>query len=297
LAHLLKFDSVHGLYASQLELDQDAIIIDGKRIRVLGEPDPTKLPWQELNIDVVMECTGRFTKREQAAKHVQAGAASVLISGPSSDADKTVVFGVNELQLNDGHRVVSNASCTTNCLAPVAKVINDLAGIESGFMTTVHSYTADQSLVDMPHKDLRRARAASMSSIPTSTGAARALKLVIPELEGKVDGSAIRVPTANVSMVDLTVHTSKTVGEVDINEACRQAADGVLSGVLAINDMPLVSIDFTHNAASSVFDVTQTKVMPGNTLRVVAWYDNEWGFANRMCDTASYLGRLHRQKQ
>jgi glyceraldehyde 3-phosphate dehydrogenase len=292
LAHLLAFDSVHGRYPGTVAVNKDLLIVDGRSIPVFQLSSPAEIPWMDLGVEVVLECTGRFTKREAAAGHLEGGAQAVLISGPSPNADFTVVYGVNEVKLNNRHQVVSNASCTTNCLAPIAKIVHELAGIEGGFMTTIHSYTADQSLVDMPHRDFRRARAAALSQIPTSTGAAKALKLVIPELNNLVDGAAIRVPTSNVSMVDLVVRTRKTVTVEEVNDACRQAAETSLAGVLSFNELPLVSIDFNHDPASSIFDATQTKAMPGNILRVVAWYDNEWGFSNRVCDTAVYLARI-----
>ena len=255
-------------------------------IKVLAERDPAKLPWGDMGIDVVMECTGLFTKREDAAKHIEAGAKKVLISAPATGADLTVVYGVNHDKLESGHTVVSNASCTTNCLAPVAQVLHKAIGIERGFMTTIHAFTGDQRTLDTLHKDPRRARTASASLIPTSTGAARAVGLVLPELNGKLDGTAIRVPTENVSLVDLKFDAARDTSVEEINDAVSKAANGALSGVLELNDEPLVSIDFNHSAASSTFDLTQTQVIDGRFCRVLTWYDNEWGFSNRMVDTA-----------
>jgi glyceraldehyde 3-phosphate dehydrogenase len=289
-AHLLRYDSVHGRFDANLAVEGDTLFVNGAHIAFTKERDPEKLQWHDYGVDVVLECTGRFSARDGAAKHLAAGAKRVLISGPSPDADHTVVFGVNHTALTPSHRIVSNASCTTNCLAPIAHVLHREIGIESGYMTTIHAYTADQSLVDSPHKDLRRARAAAMSVIPTSTGAARALKLVIPDLSGIVDGSAIRVPVANVSMIDLVVYAKRETTIEEINSAFDRAVAGPLGAVLGINRLPLVSVDFLHNRYSSVFDATQTSVTKGRTVRVVGWYDNEWGFANRMLDVARLLG-------
>ena len=291
-AWLLKHDSVHGPFPGSVESGDDFIDIGGGPIKVVAERDPAKLPWGELNVDVALECTGIFTKREAAAKHLEAGAKKVLISAPSGDADYTVVFGVNHQTLNADHAVVSNASCTTNCLAPVAKVAHDAIGIASGFMTTVHSFTGDQPVLDVLHGDLRRARAAGMSMIPTSTGAARAVGLVLPELNGKLDGVAVRVPTPNVSLIDFTFIAGRDTDADEINEAMKAAAAGPLAGVLGISDGPMVSIDFNHNPDSSIFDITQTKVVEGRLCRVLSWYDNEWGFSNRMADIAALLGKL-----
>jgi glyceraldehyde 3-phosphate dehydrogenase len=291
-AWLLAHDSVHGPFPGTIETGEDSIDIGSGPIKVVAERDPAKLPWGELKVDVALECTGIFTKREAAAKHLEAGAARVLISAPSGDADHTVVFGVNDQTLSADHTVVSNASCTTNCLAPVAKVANDTMGISSGFMTTVHSFTGDQPLLDVLHSDLRRARAAGMSMIPTSTGAARAVGLVLPELNGKLDGVAVRVPTPNVSMIDFTFIASRDTSADEINGAMQAAADGPMAGVLAVSDGPMVSIDFNHNANSSIFDLTQTTVIDSRLCRVLSWYDNEWGFSNRMADIAVQLGKL-----
>jgi glyceraldehyde 3-phosphate dehydrogenase (phosphorylating) len=291
-AHLLKHDSVHGRLDVDIKTGDDWMDLGNGKIKVTAERDPTKLPWKELGVDVAMECTGIFTKREQAARHLEAGAKRVLVSAPATGADITVVYGVNHEKLAPEHTVISNASCTTNCLAPVAYVLHRAIGIERGFMTTVHSFTGDQSTVDTLHSDLRRARAASMSLIPTSTGAAKAVGLVLPELNGKLDGTAIRVPTPNVSLVDLKFDASRKTDAAEVNGAIRQAAAGSLKGVLDTNEEPLVSIDFNHNAASSVFDLTQTQVIDGSLVRVLSWYDNEWGFSNRMSDTAVAVGKL-----
>ena len=291
-AHLLRYDSVHGRYPKDVSVNGDSIDVGSGPIKVTAERDPAQLPWGELGVDVVLECTGIFTKRADAAKHIAAGARKVLISAPSGDADQTVVYGVNHDMLEAGHEVVSNASCTTNCLAPVAKVINDAIGIERGFMTTVHAYTGDQPVLDTLHKDLHRARAAASSMIPTSTGAARAVGLVLPELAGKLDGTAIRVPTPNVSLVDLTFTAARNTSVEEINGTVSAAAAGPLSGVLATNDEPLVSTDFNHSPASSTFDLGQTQVIEGRFIRVLSWYDNEWGFSNRMSDVAALLGNM-----
>jgi glyceraldehyde 3-phosphate dehydrogenase len=292
-AHLLRYDSVHGRFPSQVSVDGNNLIVDGQAIRVTAERDPAKLPWGELNVDIALECTGIFTERAKAAAHLEAGAKRVLISAPGTNVEKTIVYGVNSDQLTADDIVVSNASCTTNCLAPVAKVLNDTIGIENGFMTTVHAYTGDQPVLDTMHKDLYRARAAALSMIPTSTGAAKAVGLVLPELNGKLDGVAVRVPTPNVSMVDLKVNLSRATSVDEINNAIIQAAEGALKGVLFYTDQPLVSMDFNHNAASSTLALDQTKVMGGGTFaRVLSWYDNEWGFSNRMADTAVAMGKL-----
>ena len=291
-AHLLKYDTVHGPLGSDIEIGDDWMDLGNGRIKVLAERDPTKLPWKELGVEVALECTGIFTTREQAAMHLEAGAKRVLVSAPASGADLTVVYGVNHEELKPEHTVISNASCTTNCLAPVAYVLHQAIGIDRGFMTTVHSFTGDQRTVDTLHSDLRRARAASESMIPTSTGAARAVGLVLPELNGKLDGTAIRVPTPNVSMIDLKFDASRATDAEEVNGAIRQAAAGPLAGVLAVNEEPLVSIDFNHNPASSVFDLTQTQVIDDRLVRVLSWYDNEWGFSNRMSDTAIAVGAL-----
>ncbi|MBZ5488966.1 type I glyceraldehyde-3-phosphate dehydrogenase [Halomonas aquamarina] len=282
-AHLLRHDSVHGHFPFAVEHDAHSMTVDGDKIAISSERDPANLPWESLKVDLVMECTGLFTKREAAAKHLAAGAAQVLISAPSPDADATVVFGVNEHILTAEHKVVSNASCTTNCLAPVAKALNDAVGIENGLMTTVHAYTNDQNLSDVYHSDPYRARSATQSMIPTKTGAAAAVGLVLPELEGKFDGMAVRVPVINVSLVDLTFTASRDTSKEEINQIVEKAAAG--SKVLAVNAQPLVSIDFNHDAHSSTFDANHTRVN-GRLVKVMAWYDNEWGFSNRMLDTA-----------
>ncbi|ABI58180.1 type I glyceraldehyde-3-phosphate dehydrogenase [Alkalilimnicola ehrlichii MLHE-1] len=285
-AHLTRFDSVHGRFNGEVQVEGDSMIVNGDRVRVLAERDPARLPWGELGVDLVMECTGLFTTREKASAHLQAGAKKVLISAPGGkDVDNTVVFGVNHDTLTPEHTVVSNASCTTNCLAPLVKPLHEAIGVERGLMTTIHAYTNDQVLNDVHHKDLRRARSATMSQIPTSTGAAAAVGLVLPELNGKLDGYAIRVPTVNVSIVDLTFTAARETSVEEINQIVRGAAEGPLKGILAYNDAPLVSIDFNHDPASSTYDASLTKVN-GNLVKVTAWYDNEWGFSNRMLDTA-----------
>ncbi|HRD78329.1 MAG TPA: type I glyceraldehyde-3-phosphate dehydrogenase [Hyphomicrobiaceae bacterium] len=292
-AHLFRHDSVHGNYAGTVKLDGDMMDIGiGKPIKVLAERDPKKLPWKAMGIDIVMECTGIFTDRDKAAAHLEAGAKRVLVSAPSKGADLTVVYGVNHDKLKGDHKVVSNASCTTNCLAPVAKVLNDLVGIKSGFMTTIHAYTNDQNVQDQAHKDMRRARAAALSMIPTSTGAASAVGLVLPELKGKLDGTAIRVPTPNVSVIDLKIIPGRETSVEEINKAMEHAAAQSLKGVLAVTKEELVSIDFNHNPASSTFDLTQTQIVDGKMVRVMSWYDNEWGFSNRMSDTAVAMAKL-----
>jgi glyceraldehyde 3-phosphate dehydrogenase len=291
-AHLLKYDSVHGVLGQDVSVNGDVMNVGAGPIKVTAERDPTKLPWKELGVDVAFECTGIFTDRDKAAMHLEAGAGKVLISAPGGNADNTIVFGVNHQTLKPEHTVVSNASCTTNCLAPVADVLNKAVGIEKGFMTTVHAYTGDQPVLDTLHKDPRRARAAAQSMIPTSTGAAKAVGLVLPELKGKLDGTSVRVPTPNVSMIDLTFVASRDTSAEEVNAAIKEAAEGRLKGVLAYNEAPLVSIDFNHNPASSSFDATQTQVMGGNFVRVLSWYDNEWGFSNRMSDTAVVLAGI-----
>ncbi|MGD1880557.1 MAG: type I glyceraldehyde-3-phosphate dehydrogenase [Kiloniellaceae bacterium] len=291
-AHLLKYDSVHGTYPGKIEALKDAIKVDGKKVKVFSERDPAKLPWGDLGVDIVLECTGIFTSKEAAGKHLEGGAKKVLVSAPASGADITVVYGVNHDKLKKSHKIISNASCTTNCLVPVAYVLDQTVGIKHGFMTTIHSYTGDQPSVDTLHKDLRRARAAALSMIPTSTGAARATGLVLPELLGKLDGTSIRVPTANVSLIDLTIEAKKKTSAEAINAAMTKAAKGKLKGVLALNEAPLVSSDFNHSPASSTFDLTQTQVLDDTCVRVLSWYDNEWGFSNRMSDTAVALGKL-----
>ncbi len=285
-AHLLKYDSVHGTLDADIIVDGNSMDAGQGPITVTQERDPTKLPWGDLGVDVALECTGLFANRDAAAQHLEAGAPKVLISAPATGADLTVVYGVNHDQLTHEHTVVSNASCTTNCLSPVADVLNKTVGIEKGFMTTVHSFTGDQRTVDTLHSDLRRTRAASVSMIPASTGAAKAIGLVLPELAGKLDGTSVRVPTPNVSLIDLTFLAGKDTTVEEINGAIKAAADGPLKGVLGYVDVPLVSADFNHNPLSSAFDATQTQVLGGNFVRILSWYDNEWGFSNRMSDTA-----------
>ncbi|HEY1720178.1 MAG TPA: type I glyceraldehyde-3-phosphate dehydrogenase [Magnetospirillaceae bacterium] len=291
-AHLLKHDSVHGSFPGEISVTGDAMIVGGHSAKVTAEKDPTKLPWKDLGVDVALECTGIFTSKDKASLHLTAGAKRVLVSAPADGADLTVVYGVNHQLLKPEHKIISNGSCTTNCLAPVAKVLNDLAGIEHGFMTTVHAYTGDQSTVDTLHKDLRRARASALSMIPSTTGAAKAIGLVIPELAGKLDGTAVRVPTPNVSMIDLKVVTKRKVTVDEINAAMSAAANGPLKGVLGATKEELVSVDFNHNPASSTFDLTQTRVIDGTFVRVLSWYDNEWGFSNRMGDVAVLVAAL-----
>ena len=287
-AYLLKYDSVHGNLPMDVKLDGEYIIAGNHKIKCLSERNPENLPWKEMNIDIVMECTGIFTAAGKARVHLDAGAKRVLVSAPSAGADKTIVFGVNQDTLTPSDLIVSNASCTTNCLAPVVQVLNNKYGIVSGWMTTVHAYTGDQQLLDKNHKDFRRARAANLSMIPTSTGAAKAIGLVLPELAGKLDGMAIRVPTPDVSVVELVVNLEKSATVEEINSAMHAAQ----SNTFGYNDLPLVSIDFTHDAHSSVFDAGQTKVLGDKLVHVTAWYDNEWGFSNRMCDTAVAMGKL-----
>nr|WP_196140255.1 type I glyceraldehyde-3-phosphate dehydrogenase [Aliikangiella sp. G2MR2-5] len=287
-AHLTQYDSVHGIFKETVELHNDQLMINGDAIQMLCERNPENLPWQKLGVDIVYECTGVFRTKEDAMKHINAGAGKVIISAPGVDVDATIVYGVNEHTLSGDETVISNASCTTNCLAPVAKILNDAIGIEQGSMTTVHAFTNDQNLLDVAHKDIYRARAATSSMIPTKTGAAKAVGLVLPELQGKLDGMAVRVPTANVSLIDLNFIASNDTGVEEINELIRQAAEGPLKGVLHYNDKPLVSVDFNHNPASSCFDANQTSVN-GRLVKIMAWYDNEWGFSNRMLDTTMAL--------
>ena len=292
-AHLLSYDSVHGRLKAEVTTGEGWMDVGRGKIRVTAERDPAKLPWGELGVDVALECTGIFTKRETAAKHLEAGAKRVLVSAPADGVDLTVVMGVNQDQLKSEHHVVSNASCTTNCLAPVAYVLNEAFGIERGYMTTIHAYTGDQNTVDTLHKDLRRARAAALSMIPTSTGAAKAVGLVLPALKGKLDGTSIRVPTANVSVIDLTFVTARDTSVEEINADMKEAAGSArFKGILGTNSAPLVSIDFNHDSHSSTFDLTQTVVMDKRFCRVLSWYDNEWGFSNRMADTAVAIGKL-----
>lgn len=288
-AHLTRFDSTHGRFPGEVKLDNEYMIVNGDKIRMIAERDPTKLPWGELKVDVVFECTGFFTSKDKASAHLKAGAKKVIISAPGGDdVDATIVYGVNQSVLKASDTVISNASCTTNCLAPLAKVLNESVGIVNGLMTTIHAYTNDQVLVDSYHSDLRRARSATQSMIPTKTGAASALGLVLPELSGKLDGFAMRVPTVNVSVVDLTFRAARKTSVDEINQLIKKAAEGSMKGVLAYNDEPLVSIDFNHNPHSSIFDATQTKVID-DLVKVLSWYDNEWGFSNRMLDTAVAL--------
>ena len=286
-AHLTRYDSVHGKFHGEVHVDGDAMVVNGDRIRVFAERDPAKLPWGEVGADFVLECTGLFTSKAKASAHLRGGAKRVVISAPGGeDVDATIVYGVNHGVLRSGFTVISNASCTTNCLAPVAKVLHDKVGINAGIMTTIHSYTNDQVLTDVYHSDLRRARSATMSQIPTKTGAAAAVGLVLPELKGKLDGFAVRVPTINVSLVDLTFTAKRATSVEEVNQALKQAAAaGPLHKILAYNEAPLVSIDFNHDAHSSIFDATLTKVIDGTLVKVCSWYDNEWGFSNRMLDT------------
>ena len=292
-AHLLRYDSVHGRFPAEVVVSGDSITVGGgKPIRVTAERDPANLPHRALGVQIALECTGIFTAREKAAAHLTAGAQRVLISAPGENADATIVFGVNDKILTKDHVIVSNASCTTNCLSPVAKILHESVGIVKGFMTTIHSYTGDQPTLDTMHKDLYRARAAALSMIPTSTGAAKAVGLVLPELKGKLDGSSIRVPTPNVSVVDLKFTAGRKTSAEEINALVKAAAEGPMKGVLGYSEEPLVSIDFNHDAHSSTFAAAQTKVMEGDFVRILTWYDNEWGFSNRMSDTAVAMGKL-----
>jgi len=292
LAHLFKYDSVFGIFEGDVSHDDSSISINGKKIKVHSEKNPADLPWKAEGVDVVIESTGVFRDRDKASLHLQAGAGKVIISAPAKDEDVTIVMGVNEDQYDkNSHKIISNASCTTNCLAPVAKVINDTFGIEKGLMTTIHSYTNDQRILDAPHKDLRRARAAAVSMIPTTTGAAKAVALVIPELKGKLDGGAIRVPTPDVSIVDLVCNVKKDVTVEEVNAAVKSAAEGPLKGVLEYCDKELVSVDFTGNSNSSIFDAASTKVSGGNLLKIMSWYDNEWGYSMRCLDLALHVSK------
>ena len=291
-AHLIKFDSTHGTLTHDVKVSADGFQIGDQKIKVFAERDPAKIPWGKIGADVVLECTGFFLDKASAGKHIEAGAKKVIISAPAKEVDFTVVQGVNNKDLTKDHNIISNGSCTTNCLAPVAMVLENTFGIEYGYMTTIHSYTGDQKLLDTLHKDLRRARASGDSMIPTSTGAAKAMSLVLPSLKGKLDGTAIRVPTSNVSLIDLTFVTKKELNSEDINQAMKNAAQGPLKGILAVNAAPLVSKDFNHNPHSSIFDLTQTQVVKNKLSRVLSWYDNEWGFSNRMCDTAIQIANL-----
>jgi glyceraldehyde 3-phosphate dehydrogenase len=291
LAHLFRYDSVHGRYPGTVEVSDNGLRVDGAEIRVLSERDPSRLPWKELGVDIVVESTGLFTKREAAAKHLAGGARKVVISAPAKEEDVTIVLGVNEDMYDAAsHHIISNASCTTNCLAPVAKVLMERFGIVRGLMTTIHAYTNDQATLDAPHKDLRRARAAAVSMIPTTTGAARATALVLPELKGKLDGMAIRVPTPDVSLVDLTVEVAKDTTVDEVNEAFREAATGDLEGILDASEEPLVSVDYVGSSHSSVVDLLSTAVIESRMVKVLAWYDNEWGYSTRVADLVSYVG-------
>lgn len=284
-AHLTRYDTVHGRFPGEIAVEAGDLVVNGDRIKVCAERDPSKLPWAELGVDVVLECTGLFTTKEKAGAHIAAGAKKVIISAPGGkDVDGTFVYGVNHDQLTAQHQVISNASCTTNCLAPLAKVLHERIGIVHGLMTTIHAYTNDQVLTDVFHKDLRRARSATMSQIPTSTGAAAAVGLVLPELNGKLDGFSMRVPTINVSVVDLSFVAARETSKSEIDTVMREASEGKLRGVIGVNTQPLVSIDFNHSPLSSIYDATQTRVMGNNLVKVLAWYDNEWGFSNRMLD-------------
>ena len=294
LAHLLKYDSVHGRFEASVEVRENAIAVNGKEVQVLACKDAADLPWGKLGVEIVIESTGRYTDRDGAGKHIAAGAKRVLISAPAKGEDGTFVMGVNEKTFDPAkHFILSNASCTTNCLAPVAKVLLDSFGIERGLMTTIHAYTNDQKILDLPHKDLRRARAAGMSMIPTTTGAAKAVSLVIPELKGKLDGMAIRVPTPNVSVVDLTAELSKSATAEEINAAMKKASEGPMKGILQYMEDPLVSIDFNHDPASSSFDALSTKVIGGKMVKVLSWYDNEWGYSCRLVDLAKYVSKAN----
>jgi len=288
-AHLTKYDTAHGTFPGTVTVDDGDLIVNGDRVKVFSERDPSKLPWAELGVDIVMECTGLFRSKETAGAHITAGAKKVIVSAPGQNVDNTIVYGVNHDSLKSTDVVISNASCTTNCLAPLAKVLNDEIGIVNGLMTTIHAYTNDQVLTDVLHSDLRRARSATMSQIPTSTGAAAAVGIVLPELNGKLDGFSMRVPTINVSVVDLTFTAKRATTVEEVNAVVKAASEGSMKGVLAYNDAPLVSIDFNHNPHSSIFDAGLTKVMEGTLVKVCSWYDNEWGFSCRMLDTALVL--------
>ena len=291
-AHLIKYDSTHGILNNDVKTTKEGFQIGDQNIKIFAERDPANLPWGKIGADIVLECTGLFLNKETAGNHLKAGAKKVIISAPAKDVDFTIVQGVNSKKLSKEHNIISNGSCTTNCLAPVAMVLENSFGIEYGYMTTIHSYTGDQKLLDTLHKDLRRARATEGSMIPTSTGAAKAMSLVLPSLKGKLDGTAIRVPTPNVSLIDFTLVTKKDVTSDSINDAMTKAAQGELKGILGINKQPLVSKDFNHNSHSSIFDITQTQVIKSKFSRILSWYDNEWGFSNRMCDTAIQIHKL-----
>lgn len=290
LAHLLKYDSCFGKFDAQVEASDGALVVNGKEIKILAERDPANLPWKEMNVDVVIECTGLFTAKEKAIKHIEAGAKKVVISAPAKNEDITIVMGVNEEEYDpNNHHIISNASCTTNCLAPFAKVLHEKFGIKRGLMTTVHSYTNDQKILDLPHKDLRRARAAAESIIPTTTGAAKAVALVLPELKGKLNGFAMRVPTPTVSVVDLVAELEKPASAEEINAAMKEAAEGPMKGILGYEEQPLVSIDYKKDPRSSIIDALSTMVIEGNLVKVVSWYDNEWGYSNRIVDLVNYI--------
>ncbi len=290
LAHLFKYDSVHGTFNGDVGVDGDNLVINGKKVRILSQRDPAQLPWKEMGVEIVIESTGLFTAREKAALHLQAGAKKVVISAPGTNSDITICMGINETEYDAAnHHIISNASCTTNCLAPVAKVLMNEFGIVRGMMTTIHAYTNDQNILDLPHKDLRRARAAAVSMIPTTTGAAKAVSLVLPQLKGKLDGMAVRVPTPNVSLVDLVVETEKATSIEEVNAAMKKAAEGEMKGILDYCDLPLVSKDFNGSAASSTFDALTTNVIGGTMVKVLTWYDNEWGYSNRVFDLVRYI--------
>ncbi len=293
LAYLLKYDSVHGIIANDVKHSENSITIDGKELRVFSSPDPAEIPWDELGVEIVIESSGRFTTKDKASRHLKKSVETVIISAPSKDADATFCMGVNEDDFDPSkHKIISNASCTTNCLAPVAKVLHRQFGITMGIMTTIHSYTNDQEILDLPHKDLRRGRAAALSMIPTSTGAAQAVGLVLPELKGKFDGISVRVPTPNVSLVDLTFHTDKSTNVDEINQVLRDAAGGELKGILTYSDEQLVSIDFNHNPHSSIVDTTFTRSVNPNMHKILAWYDNEWGYSNRILDLIAHVAKV-----
>jgi glyceraldehyde 3-phosphate dehydrogenase len=296
LAYLLKYDSVHGTIPNKVEHTANAIVIDGRELRVFSSPDPADIPWGDLGVEIVVESSGRFTAKEKASRHLKKGVEHVIISAPSKDADVTICIGVNEGSFDAAnHRIVSNASCTTNCLAPVAKVLHQRFGIARGIMTTVHSYTNDQEILDLPHKDLRRGRAAALSMIPTTTGAAKAVGLVLPELKGRFDGISVRVPTPNVSLVDLTFQTEKPASAEEINDVIREAAGGDLKGILDFSDEQMVSIDFNHNPHSSIVDTTFTRSVDPHMHKILAWYDNEWGYSNRILDLIAYVARVKKE--
>ena len=291
LAHLFKYDSVQGVNSNDVQSDSEGLIINGKHIKIIAERDPANLPWKQLGVDIVIESTGLFTKRAAASKHITAGAKKVIISAPATDPDVTIVLGVNEGSYNSSeHKIVSNASCTTNCLAPLAKVMHESFGIKKGLMTTIHSYTNDQKILDLPHSDLRRARAANLSMIPTTTGAAKAVALVLPEIKGKLDGMAIRVPTPNVSLIDLVVEVEKNTSVEEVNQTLRDASEGPLNKIMRFEEKPLVSIDFNGDSCSSIIDGISTKVIEGNMVKVLSWYDNEWGYSNRVKDLLKFIG-------